>query len=65
MTDKAIQQGFKTLKDGRNYDNLYSSAIARSEADWIVGMNATRALTTNIMRQLSCGRVNSNIGDDC
>ena len=57
VTDKAIQQGFKTLKDGRNYDNLYSSAIARSEADWIVGMNATRALTTKHNAQLSCGRV--------
>ena len=57
VTDKAIQQGFKTLKDGRNYDNLYSSAIARSEADWIVGMNATRALTTKHTAQLSCGRV--------
>ena len=57
VTDKAIQQGFKTLMDGRNYDNLYSSAIARSEADWIVGMNATRALTTKHNAQLSCGRV--------
>lgn len=57
VTDKAIQQGFKTLKDGRNYDNLYSSAIARSEADWIVGMNATRAFTTKHNAQLSCGRV--------
>ena len=57
VTDKAIQQGFKTLKDGCNYDNLYSSAIARSEADWIVGMNATRALTTKHNAQLSCGRV--------
>ena len=56
VTDKAIQQGFKTLKDGRNYDNLYSSAIARSEADWIVGMNATRALTTKHNAHI-CGRV--------
>lgn len=57
VTDKAIKEGFKTLKDGRNYDHLYSSAIARSEADWIVGMNATRALTTKHNAQLSCGRV--------
>ena len=57
VTDKAIQQGFKNLKDGRKYDALYSSAIARSEADWIVGMNATRALTTKHNAQLSCGRV--------
>ncbi|MDE5978269.1 MAG: DNA topoisomerase III, partial [Turicibacter sp.] len=57
VTDKAIKQGFKTLKDGRDYDHLYSSAIARSEADWLVGMNATRALTTKHNAQLSCGRV--------
>ena len=57
VTDKAIKQGFKNLKDGRKYDALYSSAIARSEADWIVGMNATRALTTKHNAQLSCGRV--------
>ncbi len=57
VTDKAIQEGFKNLKDGRQYEALYSSAIARSEADWIVGMNATRALTTKHNAQLSCGRV--------
>lgn len=57
VTDKAIKEGFKNLKDGRKYDALYSSAIARSEADWIVGMNATRALTTKHNAQLSCGRV--------
>lgn len=57
VTDKAIQEGFKNLKDGRKYEALYSSAIARSEADWIVGMNATRALTTKHNAQLSCGRV--------
>ena len=57
VTDKAIKEGFKSLKDGRQYDNLYSSAIARSEADWIVGINATRALTTKHNAQLSCGRV--------
>ena len=57
VTDKAIKDGFKQLKDGRQYDNLYASAIARSEADWIVGMNATRALTTKHNASLSCGRV--------
>lgn len=57
VTDKAIKDGFKALKDGRQYDNLYASAIARSEADWIVGMNATRALTTKHNASLSCGRV--------
>lgn len=57
VTDQAIKQGFKSLKDGRHYDDLYASALARSEADWIVGMNATRALTTKYNAQLSCGRV--------
>lgn len=57
VTDKAIKEGFKSLKDGRQYQCLYESAIARSEADWIVGMNATRALTTKHNASLSCGRV--------
>ncbi|CAM4152531.1 DNA topoisomerase III [Staphylococcus schweitzeri] len=57
VTKKAIQQGFKNLKDGRQYDDLYHAALARSEADWIVGINATRALTTKYDAQLSLGRV--------
>lgn len=57
VTDKAILEGFKKLKDGKNYLNLYASAKARAEADWIVGINATRALTTKFNAQLSCGRV--------
>lgn len=56
-TDKAIKEGFEKLKDGRAYNNLYYSAIARAEADWIVGINGTRALTTKYNAQLSCGRV--------
>ena len=56
-TDKAIKDGFNNLKDGREYNNLYYSAIARAEADWIVGINGTRALTTKYNAQLSCGRV--------
>ncbi|MGL4911092.1 MAG: DNA topoisomerase III [Romboutsia sp.] len=56
-TDKAIKDGFNKLKDGKEYENLYYSAIARAEADWIVGINATRALTTKHNAQLSCGRV--------
>ncbi len=56
-TDKAIKDGFKNLKDASKYENLYNSAIARAEADWIVGINATRALTTKYNAQLSCGRV--------
>lgn len=56
-TDKAIKEGFDKLKDGRQYNNLYHSAIARAEADWFVGINGTRALTTKYNAQLSCGRV--------
>ncbi|WP_202077469.1 DNA topoisomerase III [Caldalkalibacillus salinus] len=57
VTDKAIKDGFKNLKNGHAYDNLYASAVARSEADWYVGLNATRALTCKHNAQLSCGRV--------
>lgn len=57
VTDKAIKDGFNKLKNGREYENLYESAKARAEADWIVGINATRALTTKYNSQLSCGRV--------
>jgi len=57
VTDKAIKEGFSKLKDGREYENLYQSAVARSEADWFVGINATRALTCKYNAQLSCGRV--------
>ncbi|WP_455540134.1 DNA topoisomerase III [Terrisporobacter sp.] len=56
-TDKAIKEGFDKLKDGRQYNNLYYSAVARAEADWLVGINGTRALTTKYNAQLSCGRV--------
>ncbi|WP_409290759.1 DNA topoisomerase III [Peribacillus sp. SCS-37] len=57
VTDKAINEGFRQLKNGKNYENLYASAVARAEADWVVGLNATRALTTKYNAQLSCGRV--------
>lgn len=57
VTDKAIKDGFRNLKDGKDYENLYASAVARSEADWLVGINATRALTCKHNAQLSCGRV--------
>ena len=57
VTDKAIREGFKNLKPGKQYENLYSAAVARSEADWYVGLNATRALTTKFNAQLSAGRV--------
>lgn len=57
VTDKAIREGFAHLKDGRAYMNLYAAAEARAEADWLVGMNGTRALTCKYNAQLSCGRV--------
>ena len=57
VTDKAIREGFLKLKDGREYNNLYAAAVARAQADWLVGINATRALTCKYNAQLSCGRV--------
>ena len=57
VTDKAIRDGFAHLKDGRAYMNLYAAAEARAEADWLVGINGTRALTCKYNAQLSCGRV--------
>lgn len=57
VTDKAIREGFDHLKDGRRYDSLYHAARSRAEADWLVGINATRALTCKYNAQLSCGRV--------
>ncbi|HIX29092.1 MAG TPA: DNA topoisomerase III [Candidatus Blautia stercoravium] len=57
VTDKAIREGFASLKDGRAYNSLYDAAVSRAEADWLVGINATRALTCKYNAQLSCGRV--------
>lgn len=57
VTDKAISEGFRNLKDGAAYLNLYDAAMCRTEADWLVGINATRALTCKYNAQLSCGRV--------
>lgn len=57
VTDKAIRDGFNKLRPGKQYENLYASAVARAEADWYVGLNATRALTTKYNAQLSSGRV--------
>lgn len=58
LTDKAIRQGMDNLKDGREYDNLYRSAKARSEADWLVGINASQALCLSAGRGVfSLGRV--------
>ncbi|WP_333615778.1 DNA topoisomerase III [Bacteroides pyogenes] len=57
LTDKAIREGLAHLKPGSSYDNLYYSAKARSEADWLVGINASRALSIVRRGSYSLGRV--------
>lgn len=57
VTDKAIREGFAKLKDAKEYEPLYDAAMCRAEADWLVGINATRALTCKHNAPLSCGRV--------
>ena len=57
LTDKAIREGLSNLKPGSHYDNLYHSAKARSEADWLVGINASRALSITRKGGYSLGRV--------
>ena len=57
MTDEAIAAGFQSLQPGANYDTLYRSAKCRSEADWLVGINATRAYSLRYQALLSIGRV--------
>lgn len=57
QTDKAIKEGFNNLKPGKDYENLFASAECRAEADWLVGLNVTRALTCKYNAQLSAGRV--------
>lgn len=59
QTDKAILDGFRNLKDGKEYENLYRAAVCRAEADWLIGLNVTRALTCKYNAQLSAGRVQS------
>ena len=57
VTDKAIKDGFKNLKNGNDYLGLYHSGVARANADWLVGINASRALTLKYNASLNCGRV--------
>ena len=57
MEDTAIRKGFETLKDGSAYDDLYASALCRSKADWLVGINATRLFSVLYHRTLNVGRV--------
>ncbi|SCL81557.1 DNA topoisomerase 3 [Sporanaerobacter sp. PP17-6a] len=57
MEDRAIKEGFNNLKDGREYENLYQSALARSQADWLVGMNLSRYYSCLYNNNYSVGRV--------
>ena len=57
MEDAAILSGFENLKDGAEYNNLYASALCRSKADWLVGINATRLFSVMYHRTLNVGRV--------
>ena len=57
QTEKAIREGFRSLRPASEFDNLYQSAEARSQADWLVGLNVTRALTCRYGASLSAGRV--------
>ena len=59
QTTKAILDGFNNLKDAKQYENLFKAAVCRSEADWLIGLNVTRALTCKYNAQLSAGRVQS------
>jgi DNA topoisomerase-3 len=59
MEDEAIRQGFANLKSGRDYDGLHQSALCRSKADWLVGINATRLFSVLYHRTLNVGRVMS------
>jgi DNA topoisomerase-3 len=59
MEDAAIRAGFDNLKDGSDYDDLYHSALCRAQADWLVGINATRLFSTLYGKTLSVGRVQS------
>lgn len=57
LENRAIEEGFRHLKDGDAYRNLTNAAICRSQADWLIGMNATRAFTSKYFKKLTVGRV--------
>lgn len=61
LTPESIRKGFAELKDGSEYDNLTKAATARSEADWLIGMNGSRAFTTKHNVLLSVGRVQTPV----
>lgn len=57
MEDRAILDGFNNLKDGKEYESLYEASVCRAKADWLIGMNATRAFTSRYYKRLVIGRV--------
>lgn len=57
LTERAIKEGFNNLKPGKEYETLFAAAECRAEADWLIGLNVTRALTCKYNAQLSAGRV--------
>lgn len=59
MEEGAIRKGFENLKDGKDYDSLYRSALCRAKADWLVGINATRLFSLLYNHTLNVGRVQS------
>ena len=61
VTDRAIQQGFSSLKPAKQFEHLFDAAVARARADWYVGLNITRALTTKFNAQLNSGRVQTPV----
>lgn len=61
MEDAAIQKGFQTMKSEEEYKNLCMAAVCRAQADWLIGMNGTRAYTTRYFKQLVVGRVQTPI----
>ena len=64
MEDSAIQQGFDSLKDGAEYDNLFAASECRAKADWLIGMNGTRAFTKKYGRRQTIGRVQTPTRSD-
>lgn len=57
MENSAIQQGFENLRDGAEYENLFAASVCRAKADWLIGMNGTRAFTKKHGKKLTIGRV--------
>ena len=66
MEESSIREGFANLKDGSCYDDLYHSALCRAEADWLVGINASRLFSVLYNKNLKVGRVQTpTLADDC